>query len=254
MKTVPGSGRRLVSIRIILVHTSHPGNIGAVARAMKNMGLAELVLVAPQRFPDAEATARASGADDLLAAARVCATLPEAIADCRLVIGASARSRTLGRPPLPAREAAGMAVRESSRHPVALVFGREHSGLSNEELDLCHHRLMVPVDEGFPSLNLAAAVMLVAYEVRLAMLAARQQPLSPDPRLPDELASMADMEGFYAHLERIMLYTGFLNPEQPRQLMRRIRRLYQRARPDANEINILRGILTSVERSFAKKD
>ncbi len=240
-----------MSIRVVLVHTSHPGNIGAVARAMKNMAMTELVLVAPQKFPDAEATARASGADDLLASARVCATLAEALDHCSLVIGASARARSLGRPPLAARDAACLAVAESQQHPVALVFGREHSGLSNEELDLCHYRLMVPVDAAFPSLNLAAAVLLVAYEIRMARLEGEALPAIESSAV--SMASVNDMEGYYEHLERIMLATGFLNPEQPRQLMRRIRRLYQRARPDLNEINILRGILTSVEAFFDSK-
>lgn len=238
-------------IRIVLVRTSHPGNIGAVARSMKNMGLRELVLVSPKRFPDAEATARASGADDILARARVCEGLAEAVADCGLVIGASGRPRALDRPPVPPSEAAAMAVLEARERPVAFIFGTEHSGLSNEELDLCHRRLAIPVDADFPSLNLAAAVMIAAYELRLAMTG--EQPLLEAGQGPGP-ATGHEMEGYYAHLERIMLKTGFLDPERPRQLMRRLRRLYQRARPDANEINILRGILSAIERHIADRD
>ncbi len=218
---------------------------------MKNMGLSELVLVSPRCFPDAEATARASGADDLLASARVCGDLAEALADCGLAIGASGRARALDRPALPPREAASMAVDEARRHPVALVFGTEHSGLSNDELDLCHWRLSIPTDEDFPSLNLAAAVAVVAYELRLAAAG------GPEPELVRadvRPASGREMEGFYEHLERVMLETGFLDPDRPRQLMRRLRRLYQRARPDGNEINILRGILSAMEGRLAGRD
>ena len=236
-------------IRIVLVRTSHPGNIGAAARSMKNMGLSELVLVSPKRFPDAEATARASGADDLLAHARVCSGLAEAVADCGLVIGASGRSRALDRPPMSPREAALQAVAEARDHPVALVFGTEHSGLSNEELDLCHRRLAIPVEEAFPSLNLAAAVMVAAYELRLAIAGGMPPAGRGDGARP---ATGQEMEGLYGHLERIMLETGFLDPDQPRQLMRRLRRLFQRARPDSNEINILRGILSAIDRYIGR--
>ena len=217
---------------------------------MKNMGLSELVLVSPKRFPDAEATARASGADDLLARARVCAGLAEAVADCGLVIGASGRSRALDRPPMTPRDAAFQAVGEARDHAVAFVFGTEHSGLSNEELDLCHRRLAIPVDAAFPSLNLAAAVLVVAYELRLALADGTPKPARERGARP---ATGQEMEGFYAHLERIMIETGFLDPDQPRQLMRRLRRLFQRARPDSNEINILRGILSAIDRYIGRR-
>ncbi len=234
-------------IRIVLVHTTHPGNIGAVARAMKNMGLGELWLVAPKVFPCAEASARASGADDLLATARVVDTLSEAVADCGLVIGASARQRALDLVEEMPWVATRQALAESNHHPVAFVFGREHSGLSNAELDLCHMRLWIPVSDDFPSLNLAAAVQVVAYELRKnALWYSNTEQNSREP-LPEELASSMDMVRFYDHLEIVLQEIGFLNRNNPRKLMRRLRRLFQRARPDCNEVNILRGILTAVQ-------
>lgn len=234
-------------IRIVLVHTTHPGNIGAVARAMKNMGLVELWLVAPKVFPSAEATARASGADDLLAGARVVGTLAEAVADCGLVIGASARQRTLDLIEEPPWDAARRALTESSQHPVAFVFGREHSGLSNAELDLCHQRLWIPVAEEFPSLNLAAAVQIVVYELRKHALERDNTHQKGRELSFEDVAPSAEMTRFYEHLETVLREIGFLNPGNPRKLMRRLRRLFQRARPDHNEINILRGILTAVQ-------
>jgi len=234
-------------IRIVLVHTTHPGNIGAVARAMKNMGLGELCLVSPKVFPCAEATARASGADDLLATARVVDTLGEAVADCGLVIGASARQRALDLVEEPPWVAARQAIAESGRHPVAFVFGREHSGLSNAELDLCHLRLWIPVSDDFPSLNLAAAVQVVAYELRKNALEDGKTEDSSRELFSEEIASSLEMARFYDHLETVLQDIGFLNRNNPRKLMRRLRRLFQRARPDCNEVNILRGILTAVQ-------
>ena len=227
------------SPRIVLVNTTHPGNIGAVARAMKNMGLPDLYLVDPKIYPSAEATARASGADDVLARAVVCRELGEALADCPLVIGASARVRAIDCPRLTPRECA--ALIRAHAGPAAVVFGREHSGLSNTELDLCHYQLCIPVDPDFPSLNLAAAVQIFAYEHRLAASG------GPDAAPAASVAvSSEEMERFYEHLERTLIEIGFLDPAKPRHLMRRLRRLYQRARPDQNEMNILRGILTAV--------
>jgi len=234
-------------IRIVLVHTTHPGNIGAVARAMKNMGLFELWLVGPKGFPCAEATARASGADDLLATARVVETLGEAVADCGLVIGASARQRTLDLAEETPWAASQRALTESGSHPVAFVFGREHSGLSNDELDLCHLRLWVPVSSDFPSLNLAAAVQVVAYELRKNALERDNTDKNSQELMSEEIAPSLEMARFYDHLETVLRDIGFLNPDHPRKLMRRLRRLFQRARPDRNEINILRGILSAVQ-------
>jgi tRNA (cytidine32/uridine32-2'-O)-methyltransferase len=223
-------------VRIVLVNTTHPGNIGAVARAMKNMGLRELYLVDPRIYPSAEATARASGADDLLAEAVVCADLDQALEDCPLVIGASARQRAIECPRLSPRECVAMIAERAEAGPAAVVFGREHSGLSNAELDRCHFQLAIPVDPGFPSLNLAAAVQIFAYDHFLARAGAGQGAAVP----------AAEMERFYQHLEQVMIEIGFLDPARPRHLMRRLRRLYNRARPDQNEMNILRGILTAV--------
>ena len=225
--------------RIVLVNTTHPGNIGAVARAMKNMGLHDLCLVDPKLYPSAEATARASGADDVLARAVVCRELGEAIADCPLVIGASARTRAIDCPRLAPRDCA--ALIRTHAGPAAVVFGREHSGLSNAELDLCHYQLSIPVDPGFPSLNLAAAVQIFAYEHRLA------QAGEAEAATPAASVSSEEMERFYEHLERTLTEIGFLDPARPRHLMRRLRRLYHRARPDQNEMNILRGILTAMQ-------
>lgn len=236
-------------VRIVLVGTTHPGNIGAVARAMKNMALERLCLVDPRVFPSAEATARASGADDLLAAAQVCATLEEAVADCTLVIGASARPRAIACPRLTPRECATLLTAAQPGVQAAIVFGREHSGLSNEELDRCHYQLHIPSNPEFASLNLSAAVQIVAYELYVARAGAgAESPLSE--RAPERdagPASLEEMERYYAHLQAVLTEIDFLDPAQPRHLMRRLRRLYNRLHPDRNEINILRGILKAVE-------
>jgi tRNA (cytidine32/uridine32-2'-O)-methyltransferase len=228
-------------IRIVLVNTTHPGNIGAVARAMKNMGLRSLYLVDPKIYPSAEATARASGADDVLADAVVCRELAQAVEDCPLVIGASARVRAIDCPRLTPRECAALVQERVHVGPAAVVFGREHSGLSNAELDLCHFQLCIPVDPQFPSLNLAAAVQIFAYELFMAQ--AGGAGATPHDAAP---VPAAEMERFYQHLEQILIEIGFLDPARPRHLMRRLRRLYNRAQPDQNEMNILRGILTAV--------
>ena len=229
--------------RIVLVNTSHPGNIGAVARAMKNMALSELCLVDPQRYPSAEATARASGADDLLASARCCNTLEEAIADAVLVIGASARSRSLPLPMLDPRACARLVDEQPESQAVAILFGRERSGLSNEELDRCHYLVQIPSNPAYPSLNIAAAVQIIAYELRL--LAGRRSNIG-DTGI--DYATTEQMEQFYDHLEQTLLKLEFLEPANPRELMRRLRRLFGRTRPDQNEINILRGILTAINK------
>ncbi len=229
--------------RIVLINTSHPGNIGATARAMKNMGLSALCLVEPKQYPSAEATARASGADDLLASARCFATLDEAVADCVLVIGASARSRTLPVPMLDPRSCAELVHQQPDIERVAILFGRERSGLTNEELDRCHKLVQISTNPDYPSLNIAAAVQVITYELRIAA-GAVEKPDQPEP----DYASMIQLEQFYTHLEHTLIELEFLDPENPRQLMRRLRRLFNRARPDQNEINILRGILTAANR------
>ncbi len=237
-----------MATRIVLVGTTHPGNIGAVARAMKNMGLSDLALVAPRYFPHAEATARASGAEDLLEAAVVTGTLAEALRGCRFVAGASARARTIDWPALGPRECAERLVAESRGGDVAVVFGPEKSGLTNEDLDHCQALLSIPADPAFSSLNLAMAVQIVCYELRLARTGAPVA--TPEREVP--LATSEDLERFYAHLEQVMTASGFLDPDNPRFLMRRLRRLFARAQPDQNEINILRGILASVEPASGK--
>ncbi len=242
-----------MSIRIILVGTTHPGNIGAVARAMKNMGQSDLMLVKPRYFPHEDATARASGADDILAAARVVNTLDEALADCVYVAGASARSRTINWPSMVPRECAERLHKESRSGRVAAVFGPEKSGLTNEDLDRCHTLLTIPTEPGFSSLNLAMAVQILTYELRVAAIEEREMaPTSDDvPDVP--LASGEELEYFYAHLEQVLTVSGFLDPDNPRVLMRRLRRLFLKAEPDRNEINILRGILASLDPDAGKR-
>lgn len=235
-------------IRIVLVETTHPGNIGAAARAMKNMCLSDLALVRPAQFPHADASARASGADDLLAGARVHDSLEQAVADCHVVVGASARMRRLRWPQLDPRECAHLAAQESARGPVAIVFGRERSGLTNEELECCHYLVHIPCNPDYSSLNVAAAVQVVAYE--LMMVEPPQAPvaaLAGEDAL-DRPASADELQRFYQHLEQVLVEVQFLDPDQPKHLMRRLKRLYNRAHPDLREINILRGMLSAVQR------
>jgi TrmH family RNA methyltransferase len=235
----------LSAIRVVLSNTSHPGNIGAAARAMKTMGLSGLYLVQPKLFPHAEATARASGADDLLAAARVCTSLEEATRDCPLVIGASARTRSLPCPVISPEACARRAYAESAQGNVAIVFGCEQSGLSNAEIDRCQYLVRIPTNPAYGSLNLAAAVQIIAYEIRVAHGEGDEVTSAP-AHVP---VSAGEMERFYAHLEQTLVELEFLDPDHPRQLMRRLRRLYNRARPDENEINILRGILAAAQQA-----
>jgi len=234
----------LSHLRVVLSHTSHPGNIGAAARAMKTMGLEQLYLLNPKLFPHAEATARASGADDVLARATVCADLDTALAGCTLVGGASARNRSI---PCPVLEPAGFARRaagESQRGRVALLLGCEQSGLSNEEIDRCHFLVRIPTNPAYGSLNLASALQILCYEIRIAHMESEPVPAAHDVQ---RAATADDMERFYVHLEQTLTELDFLDPDNPRQLMRRLRRLFNRARPDDNEMNILRGILTAVQ-------
>jgi len=234
-----------MSIRIVLVGTTHPGNIGAVARAMKNMGLSDLALVNPRRFPHDEATARATGASDILERAMVVDTLADALTDCVYVAGASARSRTINWPCMGPRDCAERMIQESSHGKVAAVFGPENSGLHNDDLDLCHTLLTIPTDPDFSSLNLAMAVQVLTYELRIASM------LDEGPVFDVEAppATSEEMEHFYEHLEKVLTDIEFLDPDNPRHLMRRMRRLFIRARPDKNEVNILRGVLTAVDRA-----
>jgi len=231
----------LGSIRVVLVNTSHPGNIGAAARAMKTMGLTRLSLVKPARYPDAEATARSSGANDVLANAPVYEDVDEALQGCRFVVGASARSRSIPVPLVDPGECAAMLRTESETAEVALLFGCERAGLSNPEIDRCNYLVQIPTSPAYSSLNLAAAVQIICYEIFKAHAgeSALQAPPEHVPVAADE------MERFYRHLEETLVALDFLDRSNPRMLMRRLRRLYNRSRPDANEVNILRGILTA---------
>ena len=237
----------LKRIRIVLVEPSHGGNIGGCARAMKNMGLTRLVLVAPQEFPGAQASARAAGADDVLAQAQLCATLEEAIANCQLVVGASARARRIAWPSLEPFMAARRLVDAAADQEVAVLFGRERTGLTNDELDRCQILVNIPANPEFSSLNLACAVQVIAYEIRRASMIANDKAASTGmaEMLGEPLATSSEVQQFYQHLEQVMTQTGFLDPRNPRLLMRRITRLYNRVQLTSNEVNILRGILTS---------
>lgn len=238
-----------MSIRIVLVGTTHPGNIGATARAMKNMGLVDLALVRPRHFPHEEATARASGATDVLDNATVADTLAEALTDCVYVAGASARARTISWPSMGPRDCAERMISEAEQGTVAVVFGPEKSGLHNDDLDLCNTLLTIPTDPGFSSLNVAMAVQVMTYELRVASM------LDTGPQFETEAppATFEEMEHFYTHLEAVLQDIRFLDPDNPRHLMRRLRRLFIRARPDKNEVNILRGILTAIDRKGQAK-
>ena len=230
-------------IRIVLVETTHPGNIGAAARAMKNMCLHQLYLVTPHRFPCADATARAAGADDLLGRAVVCKTLSEAIADCKIVIGTSARPRSIAWPEIGPRACAEKLVREAATTQAAILFGREHSGLTNAELDLCHYLLKIPCNRQFSSLNIAAAVQVVAYEL---LMAGEKETEATTPSL-SPLAPSHQLESFYRHLYQTLLEIGFLQPDKTGAIMRRLRRLFNRAQLETKEIDILRGILSAAQ-------
>ncbi len=235
-------------IRIVLVNTSHPGNIGASARAMKNMGLHRLALVQPKEFPSGVAVGRAASAVDLLERAEVHGTLSEAIADCGLVIGASARSRRIPWPMLDPAQCAQRAMQAAVRNRVALVFGREDTGLSNEELQSCHYHARIPANPEYGSLNLAAAVLVFCYELRKAALAEIPGDVGHgDPQWDRELATSTDLELFHQHLQEVLVALDFHDPESPRQLLQRLRRLFARIQPDVVEMNILRGMLTHIE-------
>lgn len=236
----------LNNIRIVLVETSHPGNIGAAARAAKTMGINDLHLVSSRLFPHADATAFASGAVDVLEQAQLHDSLAEAVADCRLVVGTTARRRTVNAPILAPDEAARNLQKTAMEQPVALVFGRERTGLTNAELDLCQQLIEIPANPDYSSLNLAAAVQVLSYECRRAAL--REEGKSVDGgEQRDPPASAEQLEGLYGHLEEVLIGTGFLDADNPRYLMRRLRRLFGRAGLDERELNILRGILTSVQ-------
>lgn len=237
-------------IRIVLVGTQHPGNIGAAARAMKTMGLLRLVLVAPEKAPDdRDAMAMAAGADDLIAAAPMFATLAEAVADCRLVLGCTARNRRVQLEQLSPREAAAQAVAMAASDEVALVFGRERTGLDNDELQLCHAAVHIPSAPAFSSLNLAAAVQVLSYELRTTALASSPGPV-PAAAMPvrEGIASHAELEGFFGQLADTLDAIDFHKGRAPESAMRKLRRLYLRAGLDSAEVRLLRGVLADAQR------
>lgn len=234
----------LQHINIVLVNTSHPGNIGSAARAMKTMGLKKLTLVAPEHFPDPKAIEMAASAADILENATCVATLQEATQHASLVIGTSARDRALPWPMLLPRELATLAMGDNRSQEVAIAFGRERTGLTNEELQLCHYHVMIPANPEYSSLNLAAAVQVICYELRMAAL---NLPSTLQEEAWDfRYATSEEMNQFFNHLENTLMHLDFLKKTAPRKLMPRLKRLFLRTRPDVMEINILRGILSAV--------
>ncbi|HEX8962059.1 MAG TPA: RNA methyltransferase [Rhodocyclaceae bacterium] len=239
-------------VRIVLSHTSHPGNIGAAARAMKTMGLSRLVLVNPQHFPDAQATAMAAGATDVLERAQVCGSLEEALSGTTFATAMTARRRGLAVEPLWAREAAAELAVLAGKGEVAVVFGNETAGLSNEEVSLCMRWAKIPSDPDWSSLNLAQAVQVVCYELRMTAVDAGEPPAINDAGLP---ATHEEVEGLMGHLERAAVGSGFLDPAQPKRLIPRMRRLFSRARLEKEEVAILRGMLSAFETGpYRKRD
>lgn len=246
-------------IRIVLVETSHSGNIGAVARAMKNMALGSLWLVNPASFPDETSYARAAGASDVLDNARVVTSLDEAIADCVCVMGTSARGRKVPWPVMAPPDAAAKAAEHSAAGPVAVVFGRENHGLSNEELQRCNFHIHIPSNPDYSSLNLSMAVQVMCYELRMHYLRGLEggdgSPYLKPMNAPGDAgwdvppAPVKDVEGFFEHLEQMLVDVDFHRREKPGLLMTRLRRLFQRAKLDRTEISILRGVLTAVQKS-----
>ena len=229
-------------VRVVLCNTTHPGNIGAAARALKTMGLARLYLVAPLAFPDPEADARASNARDVLAGATVCASLADALRGTVFAAALTARSRELGQPALAPRDAAPLVLAEAAAGDVALVFGRESSGLTREQVNLCQRIVHIPANPAYSSLNLAAAVQIMTYELRVAAGAGGL----PAPEV-FEPASFEEVEAFHLHLLQVMRESGFLDPRKPRRLTQRMRRLFTRARLEKEEVSLLRGLLKAMQ-------
>ncbi|EIJ42412.1 RNA methyltransferase, TrmH family, group 1 [Beggiatoa alba B18LD] len=237
-------------LHIVMVGTTHAGNIGSAARAMKTMNLSRLVLVEPLKFPSAEATALASGASDILQQARVCDSLEDGLKDCRIVFGCSARLRSVAWPMLTPEACIEKAL--NSGEDCAIVFGREHSGLSNAELDRCHYLVQIPSNPDYASLNVASAVQILAYEAR------RQAMRLTDIKTPEvkneiPLATSEDLAHLYAHLEQTLIDVEFLDPAKPRHLMRKLQRFFNKAHPNQSEVNILRGILTAAQKKAQVK-
>jgi tRNA (cytidine32/uridine32-2'-O)-methyltransferase len=246
------TGDALARVRIVLVGTQHPGNIGSSARALKTMGLARLVLVDPEQFPDVQANALAAGADDVLADAAIHASLAEAVADCRLVLGCTARSRRVALPEQRPRDAAMRVLeRAGMGDEVALVFGRERTGLTNEELQLCHGAVHIPANPDYSSLNIAAAVQVLAYELRLAALdgsGGSPAPAHVPNRADNGPASHGEIEGFFSQLAETLDAIDFHKGRAPESALRKLRRLFLRAEPDIAEVRLLRGVLADAQR------
>lgn len=236
----------LENIRIVLINTFHAGNIGAAARAMKNMGLSQLWLVDPQDYPSEEADSRAAGAKDVLDSARVVGTLEEAIADCQLVIGTSARTRTFDLPLLDAREGAEKVVSEAHQGQIALVFGRETMGLLNEELQLCNFHVYISANPEYPVLNVAQAIQLLCYEIWMASQASTVKPAEA------EYPRQHEMTLFYEHLETVLRETNFIIPQHEGRAMTKLKRYFNRTRPEKAELGMLRGILSSVQEALQR--
>lgn len=240
----------LKQIKIVLVATTHPGNIGAAARAMKTMGLGELCLVTPKYFPDVRAIEMAAGAEDILQQCEVYDSLAEALKDCQLILGTSARPRGIALPGLLPAEAGQLVVQKMNAMKIAVIFGRESSGLTNEELLQCHYHIHIPANEAYSSLNLAQAVQIIAYEMRMNYL---------NPKIDDNLQSLKtlathqDLEGFYQHLKQLLISIGFLKMASPKRLEQRLRRLFSRTGLEKMEVNILRGILTHIQQRLSLK-
>lgn len=239
------------SVRIVLVEPSHPGNVGASARAMKNMGLEELVLVKPFSFPSSQADARAGNARDVLSSAEVVSSVDEALRDSHLIIGTSARNRRIPWPNLSPKECANQVVKSFGQgETISIVFGRESKGLTNEELQKCHFHVNIPTGEAYSSLNLGMAVQVICYEIFQAMTD-NDEYASEGWDMPKATAS--SIEHFFSHLESTLIDLDFHDPENPRQLMTRLRRLFNRVRMDQMEVNILRGFLSKINRLKGQK-
>lgn len=237
---------KLSSIRIVLVATSHPGNIGSTARAMKTMGLHSLYLVTPKSFPDYKAKEMAAGADDVLEHAVVTSTLEEALSGCQLILATSARPRGLSLPGLIPASSAELVRDQADNTQVAIVFGREHAGLTNEELLKCHYHIHIPSNPEYSSLNLAQAVQIVAYEIRMKLLS----PKAEVALRADDYATADEIEQFYDHLKEVFIEIQFLKAANPRRLMQRVRRLFNRVSLEKMEVSILRGMLSQVQKSL----
>jgi tRNA (cytidine32/uridine32-2'-O)-methyltransferase len=265
---------KLNTVRIVLVATSHPGNIGSAARAMKTMGLQSLYLVTPRQFPDKQADDLAAGATDVLAQATVTDTLAQALEGCHLVIGTSARPRGMDLPGLTPAGCAELVHQMDDSQQVAIVFGREHAGLTNTELLHCHYHVNIPSDPNFSSLNLAQAVQIIGYELRMQWLAEKNtslMALSPSAVTTrtvepvacalveteagtDILATADQVERFFDHLRDVLIAIDFLKISNPVKLVQRVRRMFNRIQLEQREVNILRGILSNIQRALQRKD